>query len=72
MAQLVKCLLCKQDDLSLIPRNHMKKTGNVASTLVIPALWEWRQKHLWLIGLPGKFQAMKDLSPKTRWTATKV
>lgn len=29
MAQLVKCLLCKNEDLNLSPRNHIGKSGMV-------------------------------------------
>lgn len=30
IVQLIKCLPCKHEDISLIPRDHVKKLGMVA------------------------------------------
>lgn len=38
MAQLLKCFLCKHEDVSSTPRTHVKETKVLWCVLVIPAL----------------------------------
>lgn len=45
MAQLVKCLLCKHEDLSLISNTHIKSW--VVAEFIILLLERWRQKDPW-------------------------
>lgn len=79
MAQMVKCLLCKRENSSSIPRTHMKrkrrKLGIVVGTCS-PALG-MRQGGLWdsmasQTSLIQQLQANKEtLSHRTRGLALK-
>jgi hypothetical protein len=63
MARLGKCLLCKHEDSSLIPRTYVKKLDVVAQACNLSA-GRLRQADLWgsrdtQSTLLGKFQATK-------------
>lgn len=50
MAQLVKYLLYKHEDLSLIPRTHVKMLGSVECSNLFP--WLKKKTLLWVVWSP--------------------